>query len=127
MVDRAARDKAIRLIEQYFDGVITNDQLLDDFPKSSSDPALLGIHRRLFDIVSDMYSHTIVQLAESDPPIKDLIERCLMFLGSDFEYRWPSLLSRVFAAIRRSDEESRAKTGEPDVWPFFTTADYKSK
>ena len=126
MIDRSARDVAIRRIEQYFGGLITNDEFLDEFPKSSKDPALVAIYRKLFDIVSDMYSHTILQSIDVDPAVNAIVVRCLLFLRSDFEYRWTSRLFRIVRGLRQTNITGNLKSGDPDVWPFFTAADYQS-
>ncbi len=124
MIDRAARDAAIDLISQYFGGFITNDELLDEFPRSSPDSALEGIYQKLFDLTVDVYSHKMLGSLTGDPENYALVQRCLLFLRSDLEYRWVGRLRGIIGSLRGLD--SAPDKGEGEVWSFFSTVDYET-
>jgi hypothetical protein len=124
MIDRLARDAAVNLIRQYFGGSITNDELLDEFPRSSPDSALEGIYQRMFDLVDDLYGHKVLGSLANDPVNYVLVQRCVLFLHSDLEYQWVGKSRGIINRLRGL--RSVSDKGEAGVWPFFRRVDYET-
>ena len=135
MIDRIARDQAALQLRRFASDRITNDQFVDDFPVSTTDPALRAIYARAWALYDDFKTHFL----GATPPLRHELARWIVFLHSDEEYRWPQyqfiqirppkLLDWLTGGWfhRRQDErfEDFARTGEFAVWPFFDSTAYE--
>jgi hypothetical protein len=89
-VDRPARDRAAGLIRQYLDGHIPGSLLADDWPASESDPALHGIGREILgEIPGGRFPERLPD--EHAEHLRQILQRCELFLGADMPYAWGSL------------------------------------
>src|SRR3954463_6203619 len=90
MVDIQARREGARLLAEFFDGKITNDEYNDAFPSGSADTGLNVVYRRIWGYYSDLHSHYLEQheLFEYD---NALFQRCIDFLNTDLEYKGPPI------------------------------------
>lgn len=92
-IDRAARDQAAAVLEAFLAGTLPASDLPKRYPTGSLDPALHAIGSCLW------FHHDDVGPARDPVPIppdaRRTLQRCLAFLRSDEEYRWPvrSLIS----------------------------------
>ena len=134
MVDRQARDSAVKVLRTFMDGTISNYKYDDTFPKSGSDPALAAIWTNLWFYYSDVREHTLGAKHALTPEARALFERSLLFLKSDLEFQWPSpKLKLRFGLLRllgfgrklRQREEREMSVGDKDFWPFLHQADYQ--
>jgi hypothetical protein len=132
MINRTTRDVAADAIREFMDGRITNREYERRYPRSKADPALREIYIQLWFLYSDISEHTMTGKHSLSEESRRAIERCILFLRSDFEYRWsPSKLRLANAVIRilglgrivnlRETKEA----GETEVWPFFSQAEYQ--
>lgn len=135
MVDRRARDAAAASLQQLADGVITNFDYEERYPRNDSDPALREIWRQVWFCYSDLKSHTLTGKHIPSDEYRSFMQRCILFLESDFEFEWPRQRIRPWYAIgrliglrqvldRRDDEELRRR-GDVEVWPFLSRAQYE--
>src|SRR5579863_10551880 len=88
MIRRQERDLAASLLEQYWSGKISSDDLENDFPFDKGDPALEGIYERLW-FYWDSYHRQSYNDKQGDPAVAALFQRGIAFLRSDLEYQWP--------------------------------------
>ena|SRR5277367_904048 len=93
MVDREARGRAGELLEEFGAGTISNDGLERDWPRSK-DNAVREIRKAVWHLYSDLREHQL----ERSPAGQDLIRRCIDFLRTDLEYRWPVASAWLVAA-----------------------------
>lgn len=94
MIDRAARDLAAAVIADYLALKIHPRDLEKAYPAKSPDPALRAIGSCLWFHYDDVGPRQTTAPAIK-PEARKILERCLAFLRSDEEYRWPftSLIS----------------------------------
>jgi len=107
---------------------------MQSFPKSQ-DPALKAIRYFAWGQFSDLRVHTLTERDAPLPEHRALIGRCLLFLQTDLEFKWPSPpglgegLLRIASLGRwsgTSEEEYKSK-GDFDVWPFLKRSDYEAQ
>jgi len=137
MIDRAARDVAAHLTRQFRDGLLTNDDLEDQWPDRSEDRALKAMASMLWRYYDDNRVHTL-----SNPNRETVAEltRYAAFLDTDLPYEWSEdrfdridwigiadrlTLGRVraLANILRSRARRLEAEGDVAVWPFVRAAD----
>ncbi len=94
MIDRAARDQAAAVIADYLALKIHPRDLEKAYPPKSEDPALRAIGSCLWFHYDDVGPRQAA-VPPIKPEARKVLERCLAFLRSDEEYRWPvkSLIS----------------------------------
>lgn len=137
MIDRLARDAAAHLTRQFRDGLLTNDDLEDQWPYGSEDRALRAVASMLWRFYDDHRVHTLSNL---HPDTVAELNRYAAFLDTDLCYEWsedrfdtidwkgiadrltggliPALSKRV-----RSRTERTSSEGDVSVWPFARAAD----
>lgn len=137
MIDRAARDAAAHLTRQFRDGLLTNDELEDQWPYGSEDRAVRALASMLWRFYDDHRVHTLSNL---HPETLAELNRYAAFLDTDLSYEWsedrfdtidwmgiadrltggliPALSKRVRSRFERTSSE-----GDVSVWPFTRAAD----
>jgi hypothetical protein len=90
MVDQSARLLAARLLSDFLDGRITNDEYDNEFPSDGSDPGLKVIYRRVWFYYSDLESHYLNAQELSDEDVA-LFKRCIEFLKTELDYEGPPI------------------------------------
>lgn len=120
--DRAARDKAAELILKLAAREITNDQFDDAYP-SSRDRAVTAVYVWVWHFYDDLHEHRLEGRFALSTRARDGFDRCIAFLRSDQQYRWPPLasvkpLGRLFCWMSR-----RYEMGDMEVWPFLSRDD----
>ncbi len=135
-IDPTARRAAARLIREFGDGVITNDQFVDQWPKSP-DPALDEISQRLWFTYDDLREHKLAGRFALKPEAHEYYRRCAMFLDLDRPYPWPRLRPNVWSRallvigtlgiwciLARIFDLNR--TADGDYYPFRSLDDWMS-
>jgi hypothetical protein len=120
MVDKPKRMEAARLIEDFLSCRITNFEYADRYPRSD-DPALFAIHSMLWFAYSDVREHRMDGKHELRSEGRQLVEHCILFLNSEFEYHGQRNFVSLSAPFKRIWRKLRGRT-EPElispVWPF---------
>jgi hypothetical protein len=137
VIDRQARATAAHLTRQFRDGLLTNDDLEDQWPHRSEDRALKALASMLWRYYDDNRVHTL-----SNPNRETVAEltRYAAFLDTDLPYEWSGdrfdridwigIADRLtlggvpaFANIVRSRARRLEAEGDVTVWPFNRAAD----
>lgn len=138
MINAQARREGARLLTEFFEGKITNDEYNDAFPSSSVDAGLDAVYRRIWVYYSDLHSHFLNQQELSEEDIA-LFQRCIAFLGTDLEYTGPSLrlhnqIAQFFKNMLGKKDEPITVLGAATVeasgfftawWPFASASEYE--
>jgi len=97
---------------------------------------------------SDVHEHTVTEEGHQlSPEVREIFDRCALFLRTDLEYRWPTdnfagngglgipgriltlgLSAFLDRALQRREERRLRQMrviGEGASWPFFSTVDYE--
>ena len=93
MIDRAARDRAALLLRRFAAGRLTNDDFVDAFPSSKTDPALRAVDQRAWALYDDFRTHRLTGRHALAPAGRREVARWVLFLQSDVEYTWPTRYS----------------------------------
>lgn len=135
VVDRHARELAVGSIQAFMEGSISNREYERRYPKSKSDPALREIYKQIWFLYSDLKEHTLPGEQGLKDETRSFLERCILFLKSDFDFRWPRERIRPWRALLRlagfgrlaSRREAREMAiGDVEVWPFLNKAQHGS-
>ena len=169
MVDKERRKKLALHLRHLSVGLITNDDfegaIMEDVSdgwlpeqyyrsekgKSESDDAII---RPMLELCWGLYSDTRKHKLTNSDKLTDealkIIARCILFLHSDEEYKWPylsnnnplltfSLKDLILSILTlghhyRNKREEQAisyyewqKLGDYDVWPFFKKSEYEKQ
>ena len=120
------------LLRQYFRQRITNDELVAKFIKDGGDKALQPIQDIVWLFYSDCYTHYMFDATRERPEVRNLFERCVLFLENDYQYEWPPLKISLLDSLRNLIGRQRGMflslkelTQHKDfnVWPFKTRQD----
>ena len=86
-VDRDRRAEAAVTLRRFADGVITNDDFVDDWPGGSTveDRALRAIGTMMWNYCADNRVHKLTGDDALQPEEQSLVERCILFLNSELE------------------------------------------
>jgi hypothetical protein len=120
---------------------MSNDQFADAIPQTN-DAAIVAFADMAWCLYSDMKEHRLVGTNSIGPSDRREVLRWILFLDSDFEYRWPRMalpglqpLRRVRPALTRwlhwpnAISAKRAAeflgSGDYDAWPFISRSEYK--
>jgi hypothetical protein len=141
MIDRAARDQLSRNLRLLVSGRISNDQFEDGIPRTK-DAAVAACADMAWLLYGDMKEHRLVGRNSIGPSERREVLRWILFLDSEFEYRWPRIrspglqpLRRVRPALTRwlhwpSAISAKHATdflasGDHNAWPFISRSEYK--
>jgi hypothetical protein len=89
MIDRDARNALAEKLTALVEGVITNDQFLQSRPETGRDRAVDEIWRFGDSLYSDIAPYRLVGRNAISDDVRDVVQRCILFLQSDLEYMWP--------------------------------------
>jgi hypothetical protein len=138
MINVRGRREGGRLLTEFFQGKITNDDYNDAFPSGSADAGLNVVYRRIWVYYSDLHSHYLDRHELSEDDIA-LFQRCIDFLNTDLEYNGPSIgmhspFARIFKNLLGRDEEPITVLGAATTeasgfftpwWPFASALEYE--
>jgi hypothetical protein len=130
MIDRPARDRAALALRRFTANRITNEEFLDSYPTSASDPAVRAIDSRAWALYDDFREHRL----DASRELRREIARWVVFLHSDVEYRWPPFQFIMVQPPRwldwlsggrlsRRQDEAFARfcaAADFSVWPFHS-------
>jgi hypothetical protein len=132
MIHASERHVASRLLEQFFKGEITNEGFDNEYPVRSGDAGLDVVYDRIW-LYYDDFAALFLRKEELTLQDRQLFERCIAFLRTDFEYEGP-LLNRglpfykrlirlavgLFSGQRKADGQFLSA-----YWPFATAEQYR--
>jgi hypothetical protein len=132
MVHTNERRIASHLLEQFFNGDIANDEYENEYPARSGDAGLDVVFDRTWLYYDDVDTQFLRQ-EELTLQDRQLFERCIAFLRTEFEYEGPLLdrglpfpdrmmqLARVlFGRQRKADSRFFSP-----YWPFARADQYR--
>jgi hypothetical protein len=59
MIDRVARARAALLLRRFACSRLTNDDFVENFPRSTVDPALRAVEERAWGLYDDLHTHRL--------------------------------------------------------------------
>jgi hypothetical protein len=141
MIDRPARNQLSRNLRLLVSGKISDDQFEDGIPETS-DAAIMAFAGMAWLLYSGAYEHRLVGRYATEPGARREVVRWVLFLDSDYPYRWPRMylpglhpLRRVRPALMRwlnwpnaiSPEHAAEflAAGDRHAWPFISRSEYK--
>ncbi len=114
----------------YLAGVSTNFAFDDAiFALRSADQAIKAIREQLWLLYDDLREHRAKGVWQPSAGQREVVTRTILFLKSDFEYRWPAVPAWYFAVrpivwlvtlgigVRVLDRQFEVSDPE-NVWPF---------
>ena len=132
MIDRNARNAIAEAARHYLAGLSTNF-VFDDaiFDLKSGDPAIKAIRQQLWLIYDDLQEHKHEGKWKLSEEQQEIVIRIIMFLKSDFEYRWPTVPGWysgfrpliwifTFGVGARSLNKKFEYEDVKNVWPFHS-------
>jgi hypothetical protein len=130
MIDMNVRRRASILVAQLRDGVISNFDFEDRWPpKEKSDRGLRAIRSMLWRSYDDNHEHRLVGEYALSGDERAIFDRCILFLNSDLDYRWP--VDDFFPKHSSSSSATLLTdlrvTGADAIWPFFDEPEYNSR
>jgi len=119
MVDKRSRTEAGRLIRQFMDGRITNDEFVDSYPRSP-DRAIRAIETVIWCAYDDLHEHRLTGKYALNPHGQRIFANCILFLGTDLEYSGQATYIDIFASVKRFWRWIRGTQRPEPVpwWPF---------
>jgi hypothetical protein len=122
MVDKPKRMEAAKLIEDFLSSRITNFEYSDRYPRSD-DPVLFAIYSMLWFAYSDIREHRMDGKHALSREGQQVVEHCILFLKTEFEYHGPRKFQSLSAPFKRIWYKLRG-TVVPELissaWPFDT-------
>lgn len=89
MIDRDSRNTLAENLAALAEGTITNDQFLQSRPETGHDRAVDEIWRFGDSLYSDIAPYRLVGRNALSDDVRNVVQRCILFLQSDLEYEWP--------------------------------------
>jgi hypothetical protein len=128
-IAKAERRLAASLITRFMAGQITNDEFVESYPTADADKALSEISDAMWGLYDDLSTHYVDPADQRSPKTMAIVSRCIRFLESDLEYRWPRFtvwrpMTTIYKIINRVFSTSYA-VGDPNVWPFFDQDEFE--
>lgn len=129
MIDEEGRREAADILRLFKTGQITNDELERRWPRGNH-KAVEEIRRIVWYMYDDLREHYY----QPSPQADDLLRRCVDFLETEAEYRWPIpnpllVLASVPLSVLTLGLANKLlwrKYDFPDYWPFATSAETES-
>jgi hypothetical protein len=112
--------EAAKLIEDFLSSRITNFEYADRYPRSD-DPSLFAIHSMLWFAYSDVREHRMDGKHALSSEERQLTERCILFLRTEFEYHGARNFVSLSAPLKRIWHKLRGRAERElisPVWPF---------
>jgi hypothetical protein len=120
MVDRPKRTAAAKAIEDFLSCRITNFEYSHRYPRSD-DPVLFAIHSILWSGCSEEVEHRLNGKNSLSGERRQVVERCILFLESEFEYHGTREFQILSAPLKRIWHKLRGRAVPKlisPVWPF---------
>ncbi|MDR3724834.1 MAG: hypothetical protein P4K83_10145 [Terracidiphilus sp.] len=147
MVNQEARKKAARALRRFLDCETSNEEFDSEYVRigpawnRSKDRAITAVYGFAWNLYDDFKEHKLEAEWELDKQVKEIAERCVLFLGTDCEYEWKKSefigidWRRVFSGflpwikweadtLKRFEANLGEPAGDASVWPFYQAADF---
>jgi len=133
-VDPVSRTKYARLLRSLATGRITNFEYEDEVNRSldfSKDPVIGAIYRYAWFLYDDLHKHKLCGEYALTKEARREIAKWLLFLYTDWEYRWPSFTQRLSSWVFKRTGGMIGKpltneVGEAALWPFFSREEFNA-
>ncbi len=135
MVDRLARNKMSEEIGHFVAG-LTNNFVFDDrvFNIETQDAGVINIRHEMWLIYDDLSRHKLEGKWSLSIQEKAVVSRCILFLKSDAEHRWPnkqSILQIILGLLTLGltfifFEKKWKACGSWELWPFLTIEEFEA-
>ena len=139
MIDRSSRNILAEKLQQYSSGWITNDDLYDTLPPTT-DRGVIAVWQMSWNLYSDLSKHKATDKYKITGETRNLVKRCICFLHSDNEYKWPkynfildniyfqplNILTLGLIGILKKKKFNKFKSyGNFQYWPFINENEFK--
>lgn len=137
MIDRVARNKLAEEIRHFIGGFKDNFEYDDAvFDIRTKDSGVIEIIQNVWLTYDDLRRHKMEGEWALSSEQLDIIRRCIVFLKSNIEYKWPKwplyyraarpLLWLISGGKLTKILDSRFNGGgDLEVWPFFSAEEYE--
>jgi hypothetical protein len=138
MIDRKARNRLAEEIRHFVECFTDNFEFDDAiFELETEDHGVNAIYGQMWLTYDDLKRHKLEGEWALNESGLTVVKRAIVFLKSDFEYRWPKWpfyykafrpfiwLFSLGKATKRLDERFNGY-GNLEVWPFFSSEEYES-
>jgi hypothetical protein len=150
MIDREYRDQAARAVRRFLDCEIDNFDYENKYPRPSlfskrriEDHAIQSIEELTWNWYDDFSAHKLEGTHSLSLEMREVGERCVLFLASDTEYEWrerrflgsgPMTSDLTTLNLNPTHLQLREQLaahldqpeGDASVWPFFRREDYEA-
>src|SRR6266852_9810154 len=96
MVDLHRRSQFATALKKLAEGELTTDRFVHFNFGKSHDPAISEIWLFAGSLFHDIYPYRLRGKNALHPELKPMVERCLLFLNTDLEYKWPPFRKSAF-------------------------------
>lgn len=137
MIDRQARDKLAEELRRFI-GCFTDNFQFDDaaWEIDTKDRGVHEVYAAMWLTYDDLSRHKMNGVHALTEVQMFVVKRMIVFLKSDYEYKWPSwpryykivrplLWLFSFGALTKQLDRRFNGNGNYDVWPFFSSEDYE--
>jgi hypothetical protein len=132
MVDRSRRSLAAQVLRDFMAGRLTNFDFEEKFPQSGSDRVLAAIAEMVWFTYDDLKTHQLEGEYTLTDVGREVLERCLLFLGTGLEYSgprgfvapdiprddMPGSLERLLHRLLRRELPTVQSVWNATTWPF---------
>lgn len=133
LVDKESRARATEIIRAFAAGKVDNDQFEDGYPLRSRDLGVKVVWWQIWGLYSDLKTERFTPEHPPSAEVRDLLDRCQLFLSTDLPYEWPRLgfwgtfpflrTIPLLARVAKSRRADFAAAGETGAWPFLRHKD----
>lgn len=138
MIDREARDCLAEATRHFAVGLSTNFEFDDTaFSLRTTDRGVLEIRQELWSIYDDLREHELKGEWNLSEKQRKVVARIVMFLKSDFEYKWPVVptwyrllrpllwIPTIGIGTKALDDKYRVRL-DMEIWPFSSSEEIQS-
>ena len=137
MIDRIARNRFSEEL-RHFVGCFKDNFEFDDavFEIKTMDVGVIEIRQNVWLTYDDLRKHKMEGAWALSPEQLDIIKRCIVFLKSNIEYKWPKwplyyratrfIISLILGGkLTKTLDDRFNGGGDLAVWPFFSAEEYE--
>jgi len=138
MIDTYARNKLAEKLRHLIEGFSTNYQFDDAvFEIKSNDRGIKGIYSQIWLLYDDLQEHKLEGKWSLTEEQKSILKRCILFLKSNYEYKWqpwpiayralrPFIWLISLGYVNKKFEAYFDKGLNKEFWPFSTVEEYNT-